>query len=139
MATQKEIAKHIDVSERHIRRMLKDGILPPSKPGGYNLEACRIAYIRYLRGVSSGQIKQAMGPVDTEEDGDYTLLLEKEKYREKKRQNDLEEQLVAPVSSLTEALEKTAAQVIPIMDALPLEMKRRNPKLTGHDIQLVKK
>lgn len=70
---------------------------------------------------------------------DYSVLLDQERHRKLQRENDIEDNLVAPVSLLTEALEKAATQIIPIMDALPLEMKRRNPALTGHDIMLVKK
>ena len=73
------------------------------------------------------------------EDESPTQLLERERLREKKRQNDIEEQKVAPVHTLTIAIEKLASQILPILDALPLEMKRMNPNLTGHDIQLVKK
>jgi phage terminase Nu1 subunit (DNA packaging protein) len=70
---------------------------------------------------------------------DWTKLLEEERYRKLKRENDLADDLVAPLSKLTEALEKTMAQVVPILEALPMEMKRLNPKLTGHDIQAAKK
>lgn len=72
-------------------------------------------------------------------DEDFSALLDEERYRKLKRENDIEDELVAPVSTLTEAIEKMAVQIIPIMDALPLEMKRRNPQLTGHDIMLAKK
>ena len=141
MATQKEIAEHLDLTDRWVRKLKTDGVLPaPHGTGGYDVEACRLAYIRYLRGLSSGQVKNG-GEDEEGESGrmNYTDELEKEKWREKKRQNDLEEKLVAPVSVLTEALEKVADQVVPILDSLPLEMKRLNPKLSGHDIQTVKK
>ena len=72
-------------------------------------------------------------------DEDFSKLLDEEKHRKLKRENDIEDNLVAPVSVLTVAIEKVATQIIPILDSLPLEMKRRNPNLTGHDIQLVKK
>ncbi len=138
MATQQEIADHLDLTPRRVRGLVKDGILPSSKgPGGYDLDACRIAYIKYLRGVSSGQVREC----DSEEldDRDYSALLEKEKHREKKRQNDLEEQKIAPVSLLTYALEKSANQIIPILESIPLVMKRNWPEITGDQITLVKK
>ncbi len=138
MATQQEIADHLDLSPRHVRRLISDGVLPASKGrGGYKINDCRLAYIRYLRGVSTGQ---AQGDLAENEDGeDYSRLLEKEKYREKKRQNDLEEQKVAPVALLTMALEKAANQIIPILESLPLVMKRNWPEITGDQITLVKK
>lgn len=72
-------------------------------------------------------------------DEDFTQLLDEERHRKLKRENDIEENLIAPVSLLTEALEKGASQIVPILESLPLEMKRRNPALTGSDIHLVKK
>ena len=141
MATQKEISEHLDITARHFRRMVQQGIFPPSRPGGYDLDACRLAYIRYLRGVASGQVKEQKEETEEDDNGrkDYSAELEKEKWREKRRENDIAEGLVAPVSVLTDALTKVADQVVPILDAIPLEMKRLNPKLTGHDIQTVKK
>lgn len=36
--------------------------MPSSKgPGGYNLDACRIAYVRHLRGLATGQVRQTVG------------------------------------------------------------------------------
>lgn len=141
MATQAEVAAHLDIHDRHLRRMIKAGIIPPAKAGGYDLDACRVTYIRYLRGVANGQVKEQKENEDEDHGGgkDYAAELEKEKWREKRRENDIAEGLVAPVSVLTDALEKVADQVVPILDSIPLEMKRLNPKLTGHDIQTVKK
>lgn len=60
MATQKQVADHLDLSERQIRRLVKSGVLPAAKgPGGLKLDDCRLAYVRYLRGLASGQIEPA--------------------------------------------------------------------------------
>ena len=59
MATQSEIASHIDLSTRQISNLLKRGILPPAiARGGLNIDACRLAYIRYLRGMGRNQISE---------------------------------------------------------------------------------
>ncbi|PCJ17475.1 MAG: hypothetical protein COB02_13730 [Candidatus Cloacimonadota bacterium] len=53
MATQKESAEHIDINDRHLRRLQKSGVLPVSKgKGGLNLDQVRMSYISYLRGLS---------------------------------------------------------------------------------------
>ena len=115
---------------------MKSGVLPNGRGrGGYNLDDCRLAYIRYLRGVSTGQVTD-IEPSDNE---DYSKLFEKEKHREKKRQNDIEEKIVAPVSLLTDALLKASNQIVPILESLPLIMKRNWPEITGDQILLVKK
>lgn len=136
MATQKETAAHLDLSTRWISELVKSGVLPNGRGrGGYNLDDCRLAYIRYLRGVSTGQVTD-IEPSDNE---DYSKLFEKEKHREKKRQNDIEEKIVAPVSLLTDALLKASNQIVPILESLPLIMKRNWPEITGDQILLVKK
>jgi len=66
-------------------------------------------------------------------------LLERERYREKRRQNDLAEQELAPVELLTHALVKSAAQIVPILETLPLKLKRSLPMLTGDEMDIVKR
>ena len=50
MATQREVAEHLDLSVKRISELIKDGILP-SKMGRspLNIDVCRMAYISYLR------------------------------------------------------------------------------------------
>ena len=50
MATQRDLAEHLDLSIKRISELIRDGILP-SKMGRspLNLDVCRIAYISYLR------------------------------------------------------------------------------------------
>ena len=70
---------------------------------------------------------------------DVREMLIAEQHREKKRENDLAEGLIAPLSALEDALTQVGQQIVVNLEALPLEMKRANPRLTGHDIQTVKK
>jgi len=65
--------------------------------------------------------------------------LEHEKFRKAKRENDIEEGLVAPVSLITDALQKSGAIVIANLETLPLLMKRHWPEITGDQITMVKK
>jgi len=143
MANQKEVAEHLDLTDRHVRRLLKDGVIPPSKSGWYDLDACRLAYIRYLRGVQSGQVKSATAGEGEQPEGspsgDFTALLEQEKYRKAKRENDIEEGLVAPVALLADALQKSGAIIVANLESLPLLMKRHWPEITGDQVTMVKK
>ena len=60
----KEVGDHLDLSMTSIKELLREGIIPSSKgPGGLDLEACRVAYIRNLRGKAAGRIKQTPQPV----------------------------------------------------------------------------
>ena len=61
MASQLEVAAHLDLSDRRVRVLVKDSILPGSKGhGGYDVDACRLAYIRHLRGLATGQARPGM-------------------------------------------------------------------------------
>ena len=137
MATQAEIAQHLDIDARHVRRLIKQGVLPAGKGhGGLDLDACRLAYIRYLRGVQTGKVKEKK---DDKDEPDTAAEIEKEKLREIRRKNDIEESLVAPVVLLTDALVKCASKMKPILESLPLLLKRHWPEITGDQITLVKK
>ncbi len=55
MATQGEIARHLDLSERQINNLQKmPGFPVPQGRGQYDLDACRLWYIRYLRTAKPG-------------------------------------------------------------------------------------
>lgn len=55
MATQQELAAHLDLSDRQIRNLIAAGILErPDQRGSYDIETCRLAYIRHLRSVAQG-------------------------------------------------------------------------------------
>jgi phage terminase Nu1 subunit (DNA packaging protein) len=139
MATQKKVAEHIDLSSRRVRELIKDGVLPASKgTGGLDVDACRLAYVRYLRGLSTGQVKENSTDPNNEKK-DYPDLLDKERHRKLKRENDIDDKLVAPVLLLTEALEKAASMIVPALESLPLEIKRKFPEVTGGQINIVKK
>lgn len=139
MATQKDLAKHLDLSTRRVRDLLKTGILPAGGAGtSHDLDACRVAYINYLRGVASGRVRGEAEGVGPEGPPDYNELLLIEKYRAQKRENDLEESKVAPVSLITDALQKAGAIIVANLESLPLLIKRNWPEVTGDQITMVK-
>ena len=64
MATQKEVAAHLDLSDRQIRELQSTGVIQrPSGRGEYDLDACRVGYIRHLRAVAAGH-RSADGELD---------------------------------------------------------------------------
>ncbi|SRR6266536_1856826 len=48
-ATASEVARHLDVSPQRVGNMVKEGILKRSSSGLFDLDRCRIDYIRWLR------------------------------------------------------------------------------------------
>lgn len=138
MATQQQVADHLFFREpKSVRVLISKGVLPAAATrAGLDLDICREAYIRYLRSVNSGQTEPIVNDEDKE---NFTLLLEKEKWREKKRQNDEAENLIAPISLLVEALEKTGVEIIQILDMIIPNMKRRCPEFSAIQAEILNK
>lgn len=67
MATQREVAEHLDLSVKRISELIKDGILP-SKMGRspLNIDVCRHAYISYLRKLGGYHKKSGTGDIAEE-------------------------------------------------------------------------
>jgi phage terminase Nu1 subunit (DNA packaging protein) len=51
MATQEQIAEHLDLSKRRVQDLMIEGVLNK----GADLDECRVSYIRFLRGGASGK------------------------------------------------------------------------------------
>ena len=49
MATQSEIARHLDISARWFRELIDKGVFERKSPGKYDLSECREAYLQHLR------------------------------------------------------------------------------------------
>lgn len=142
MATQKEVAEHIDLSDRQVRNLLQSGVLPASKGvGGYNLDDCRLAYIRYVRAQASGQASRVEAG---DEEGVISGLEEKKLEEEYKwtRERRVAQQLKNEVASRQQlpaefasfALSRLAAEITSILDTLPLTIKRRHPDLEARHL-----
>lgn len=55
MATQKEVAEHLDLSDRSVRDLVKRGVFSRDGRSQMDLDACRVAYLRHLREVAAGR------------------------------------------------------------------------------------
>ena len=67
MATQREVAEHLDLSVKRISELIKDGVLP-SKRGRspLNIDVCRHSYISYLRKLGGYHKKSGTGDIAEE-------------------------------------------------------------------------
>lgn len=122
----KTMAKMLGLSLARVGQLAKEGVITKKKNGQYSANAVT-QYVAWLREKSE------------KKSNSYSALLEKEKHRAAKRQNDLAESHVAPVAVLEEVLERGVAAMIPILEGLPLAMKRLWPEISGDQITLVKK
>ncbi len=144
MATQQEVADRTDLSIRQVQRLIKSGVLPkPRGSGGYDLDACNHAYINYLRNMIS---PKKLGE-DDDDEGDLDLLdLEQERAKNLQvdtRIKELKEQQIrretAPIALIEWTLGKVGSQIGSILDGIPLKVKRRIPKLSAAEIEVIKR
>lgn len=132
MATQIEIAEHLDLSERRVRELVKCGAIPASTgTGGYSLADCRLSYIRYLRGLAGGQVRPEPPP-----SGGAVLDQEQERARLLKEQADamgmknaITRKEWAPIQAIEWAAAKAAAQVSAVLEGIPAIIRRRFPSV----------
>lgn len=148
MANQKELAQHLDLTDRQVRNLLADGILPTSRGnGGLNLQDCRLAYIRYLRGLGSGQVKAEAGHLFGEDLGsslDNLLLQEKVRLTTaqavaQERKNEVLERQLVPVGFATYSLSKIASQIGSVLDTVPLKLRRKHPEMDPRHLESVER
>ena len=136
MATQQEVAEHLDITDRQVRNLLQSGVLPGAKGrGAYNLDDCRLAYIRYMRGQLAGQVEtkeaeaDAIDPLLEHKREQEEYLLTRERRIGQQQKNEIAARKVVPSEFAIFSLSKLAAEIAAILDTLPLTMKRKHPDL----------
>lgn len=58
MASQADVAEHLDLSDRSIRELRDKGVFRDNGRGQWDLQECRIAYIRHLRERAAGRVDE---------------------------------------------------------------------------------
>jgi len=125
-----DLADVLALSLARVGQLARDGIIT-KQPSGRYLQGAITQYIKWYR----AKREEKQGPPGD----DFREMLIEQQFREKKRDNDIAENLVAPKQLLADALSAVGMKIVAQMEALPLEMKRANPRLSGHDIMVVKK
>lgn len=147
MATQVEVAAHLDLSDRQVRNLLTTGVLPASKAGkGLDLDACRGAYISYLRGLANGQTKrqEIAGGAELDPLAEQKLIQERLRLTSAQAEgqelkNEIIRRQSVPTDLVTFVLSRLAAEISSILDTLPLTLKRRCPDLEVRHIENVQR
>jgi phage terminase Nu1 subunit (DNA packaging protein) len=113
----------VGISTKHVGRLAREGVLTKRKDGKYAEAAVR-EYCEYIKKSPS------RSRLDEQ--------LVEEKLRAARRQNDQAEACLAPVSVLGDALERVVAVWVPLLEGVPLALKRQLPSLTGDEIATVR-
>jgi len=134
--TGPELATILNLSTARISQLTADGTILRAKSKKYPLSAIT-DYIRWLKRTNpKPKPESKLDGLKLEE---QRALLTAEQLREKKRDNDLADGLIAPISDITDTIVKVGSIIMSNLESLPGRMKRANPELTAHDINIVKK
>lgn len=136
MATQQELAAHLDLTDRSIRNHLKAGHLPPSEGrGGYDIDACRVAYIRHLRAVASGQASS-----DGDDLNPVVEMARKNAAQANKTEFDLAvaKKEYVHISHLENILARFASAAAAKFDSITARLKQKYPDLKARQIESIK-
>lgn len=126
---QKDIADHLDMSQPAVSQWLERlGIDWKTA----SIDDIRVEYIRALREQAAGRATNGDLDLATERAG--LARAQREKIE---MQNAVTRGELAPVVLIEEVLTKTASKVAGIFDAIPGMVRRRVPKLTSDEIDLI--
>jgi phage terminase Nu1 subunit (DNA packaging protein) len=152
MATQEEIARHLDLSDRSIRDLQKQPGAPVKRGrGDYDLEAWTHFYIRFLRaqkGVRDGGLfPEVEGDEDSDEETRRLKLREQQlkiEEREERIAGQRAKRLVferqyAPIYLITHAVVSVASSINARLEALVPRLKQACPDLSAEGIAALQK
>lgn len=126
MATQEDVAAHLDLTDRSVRELRDKGVFQPGRRGGLDLDDCRIAYIRHLREQAAGRNAQQ----DDELKRERALLVREQRIRvELKNAQDRRE--LAPVADMS-------AAVVSMIEIVKAKLRRLPAKAAKGDARLAK-
>ena len=149
MATQRQLAKYLDTSEHAVRDLVKLNVFPTNGRAGYDLDVCRVEYIRYLRSqAKTRQRKSSTGLAESEAAAERlktqdTLQVEKarlaaEQANKAAMENAMRRRELLPVALMTSYAARLGNHVRSQLESLPSNMKRRIPHLRSAEVNLVK-
>lgn len=144
MATQKEVAAHLNVTDRQVRNWHRQPGFPvPKGAGGYDLDKVRFWYIDYLKNAST----QKGGPAEPDDEEEEferhkqrLTLEEKQLNIQVKRHNLLLKQKeYAPILLIEEFCSRLSSGLVTHFDACIGRIKRRHPDISIEHIETLKK
>lgn len=137
MATGKELAEHLCMTERNLHTLKSRGVAFESKGrGGYELDHCRRIYIEYLRRETKGQHRGNGN--DTDYNSEQTRLTKERADNQELKNRQLRGELIE-LEKLNDLLPRLYSIIRSNIDSLPAHIKRNCPQLNQAGINAVKK
>lgn len=127
MATQADVGRYLDLSTRRVRDLANAGAIPrPKVRGNWDLDDCRIAYIRHLRSVAGGL---------QDDKGKYNLAAERARLAAEQAdaaamKNDQARRELVPVADVVKVVSDEYSAVRARILALPTKVAPRVAAVT---------
>lgn len=64
MATQRDIADHLGITQPAVAGLVRDGVITPAARGSYDIDGARLAYCSHLREHAAGRASQPGAALD---------------------------------------------------------------------------
>lgn len=137
--TQEQMAASCDISKAGFQNW---GVDPVEKIGRYTYYRVADVLVNRLANQKERLQKTAESVSDqeltrAELEAKLRLTVARREWQELKNAQMRKE--LAPVHIIQWTLGKAASQISAILDALPMQLKKRNPKLTASNIELIKR
>ncbi|ELE9727888.1 terminase small subunit [Enterobacter kobei] len=135
MATQVEVAEHLRLTDRQLRRLQKlPGAPVARRRGEMDIDEWRHFYLSWLQRNRNGR-----DPDDDTEDHEEALLiarleLTREQAISQRIKNQVAEHKVIDTDFCIYALSRLAGELTSVLDSIPLSMQRRFPDLTDRQL-----
>jgi phage terminase Nu1 subunit (DNA packaging protein) len=126
--TVSKCGMNFGISRREINRILEECEVKPVKAEGRK-KLYKVHDV--FQALAYGSEKLSL----TQESAKHKMELA----RKAKRENDLEEGLLAPIEDIREALAAVASQICPILESLLPQLKNKIPQLTARDCEFIEK
>lgn len=127
------LAKLFDLTDRRIQQLARDGVIPKATRGKYPLVPAIQGYIKYLQGHAFSK-EVGAGSYADETTRLKRALADKAEYEAARLRMEL-----APISTLSTVLGRVGARISAILETIPGKVKRRAPRLTAAEIEVIKK
>lgn len=125
MATQAELAAHLDLSQPSVSNLKNKGVIPAGRGrSGYDLDDCRVAYIRHLREASAGRDSARPGSLEAER-----ARLAKEQADEKEMDNAERRKELVSLPDMSGAVIAMIGLVMNRLGQIPAIVARGDNKL----------
>lgn len=125
MATQAELARHIGVAQQTVSRLKNANVIPaPKGRSGYDLDACRGAYIEHLRQSAAGRDSSRPGSLEAER-----ARLASAQAEQVERRNAVERGELGSVADLRDAGAGVIALIVAQLQLVGARVARGDAKL----------